>query len=255
MKFRTGVAALALTGCALLASGCNADGKANGAQGPAGSRSGAATAAKAGNATGELVAAAEKLRSTTYRFSVTTSGVKMEGAADPATRTVTMTGAMSMNMMMVDGQFYMKYPKGMPGAEALGNGDKWLHLDTSKISTGELGVQDVNDPSGAANYLKSAASVQKVDDKHFKGTLDLTKAGSGTKATEALGESAKAVPFEATVDDQGRLSLMDTTMAVNGTDVSSHSKFFDFGTKVTASKPPAAQVVEAPDSFYRIFNK
>ena len=41
----------------------------------------------------------------------------------------------------------------------------------------------------------------------------------------------------------------------DGTDVSSHSKFFDFGTKVTASKPPAAQVVEAPDSFYRIFNK
>jgi hypothetical protein len=251
MRIRTGVAALALTGCALLAAGCKADDAAS----PTGSQSGAATTTKTASATDELVAAGQKLSSTSYKFTMTTGGVTMDGAVDPATKTMTMNSVMSMKVMMVDGQFYMKYPKGMPGGEALGNGDKWLHLDPAKISTSKLGVQDSSDPAGTAKYLASAASVQKVDSRHFKGTLDLTKAQANAKAAEALGDSAKAVPFEATLDEQGRLSTMDVTMKVNGSDVSSHTKFSDFGTKVTASKPSAAEVVEAPESFYRTFSK
>ena len=74
------------------------------------------------------------------------------------------------------------------------------------------------------------------------------------KVVESLGDSAKAVPFEATLDGQGRLSTLDTTMKVNGTDVSSHTTFSDYGTKVTATRPAASEVGEAPESFYRIFN-
>jgi hypothetical protein len=250
MRIRTGVAALALAGCAFFAAGCKGDGTAGSAS------SGGAAPAKAANATEELLAGADSLRTKSYKFSVTSSGVTSGGAVDPATKTITMDGTMGVKVLVIDGQFYLKYPKNMPGAEAFGGGgDKWMHLDSSKVAAGKLGLQDATDPSGAYNYIKSAASVQKVSDKHYKGTLDLTKVPAMAKLLPGMGDSAKAVPFEATLDDKGRMSTVDTTVKVNGVDATSHMVYSDYGTTVTATKPAASEVVEAPDSIYQIFGK
>jgi hypothetical protein len=43
---------------------------------------------------------------------------------------------------------------------------------------------------------------------------------------------------------------MDMTMKINGSDVTAHTTFSDFGTKVTVTKPAPSEVVEAPDSLY-----
>jgi hypothetical protein len=252
MRNRTWIAVLALTGCALLAAGC----KSNDPAAPVASRSGGAAAtATAASAADELIAAAEKLRTTSYKFSVTGSGVTAQGAADPPNKTVTMDSVMSMRVILVDGQLYLKFPKGVPGTEALGGGDKWLHLDASKLAAGSLGIQDPGDP--AYNSLKAATSVQKAGDKHYKGTLDLTKTpgfGANSKLRSTMGDSARAVPFEATVDDNGLLSTMDITMTLNGTDIKQHTTFSDFGTKVTVTKPTPSEVTEAPDSVYGLFS-
>jgi hypothetical protein len=252
MRIRTGIAAFALAGCAVFAVGC----KSNDTAAPAGSKPAAAPAAtKAASAADELIAAAEKIRTTSYKFSTTGGGVTMQGAADPPSKTVTMDSVMSMKVIVVDGQFYMKFPKGVPGTEALGGGDKWLHLDASKFAAGTLGIQDLGDPAGGYNSLKAATSVQKVGDKHYKGTLDLTKTpafAANSKLRSTIGDSAKAVPFEATIDDDGRLSTMDTTTTVNGTDIKQHTTFSDFGTKVTVTRPAPSEVVEAPASIYGV---
>jgi hypothetical protein len=252
MKNRTWMAALALTGCALVAGGC----KANDTATPAASGSvGAPATTKAASAADELTAAAEKLRTTSYKFSVDAAGVTMQGAADPPNKTVTMDSVMSMKVIAVDGQFYLKFPKGMPGAAAFGGGDKWVHLDTSKFAAARLGIQDLGDPAGGYDSLKAATSVQKVGDKHYKGTLDLTKTpafAANSTLSSTMGDAAKAVPFEATIDDSGRLSSMDTDMTVKGTDVKQHTTFSDFGTTVTVTKPVPSEVVEAPDSIYGI---
>jgi hypothetical protein len=224
MRIRTGVATLALAGCAVLAAGCGGSHTTGKATSPG--------IGPADNSATVLVAAAEPLHATSYRFT-TTAG--------------------SASVLVVGGEFYVKYPKGMPGADKLGDG-RWLHLDASKVSLGKIGVQDPADPAGASGYLKSAASVQKVGDRHYKGTLDLTKSGFSPKIVESLGDSAKAVPFDATLDDKGRLATMDTTLKINGTDVTTHTTLSDYGTKVTATRPAASEVVEAPESFYRIFN-
>jgi hypothetical protein len=245
MRIRTGVATLALAGCAVLAAGCGGSHTTGKATSPG--------IGPADNSATVLVAAAEPLHATSYRFTTTAGGVNAEGAADPATKTVTLTTAGSASVLVVGGEFYVKYPKGMPGADKLGDG-RWLHLDASKVSLGKIGVQDPADPAGASGYLKSAASVQKVGDRHYKGTLDLTKSGFSPKIVESLGDSAKAVPFDATLDDKGRLATMDTTLKINGTDVTTHTTLSDYGTKVTATRPAASEVVEAPESFYRIFN-
>jgi hypothetical protein len=252
MRNRTWIAALALTGCALVAGGCKTNDTATPAASQAG---GASVTTKAAGAAEEVVAAADKLRTTSYKFSIAGGSVTMQGAADPPSKTVTMDSVMSMKVIMVDGQIYMKFPKNMPGADAFGGGDKWLHVDASKFAAGSLGIQDLGDPGGAYNSLKAATSVQKVADKHYKGTLDLTKTpafAANSKLRSTMGDSAKAVPFEATIDDNGFLSTMDTTTTVNGTDIKQHATFSDFGTKVTVTKPAPSEVTEAPQSFYGI---
>ncbi|NJC68293.1 hypothetical protein HC031_00950 [Planosporangium thailandense] len=250
MRNRTWLAALALTGCALMTAGCKAGDTAS----PAASSSGGAmTAAKSTSAADEVIAAADKLRTTRYKFSTDGGGFAVQGAADPANKVVTMDAAMGMTVLMVDGQIYLKLPANLPGAGALGGDGKWLHVDAAKFAAGKLGIQDPGDPGGAYNNLKGATSVQKVSDKHYKGTLDLTKTpafAGNSKLGSTLGDSAKAVPFEATVDDNGYLSSMDTTMTVNGTPIKQHTTFSDFGTKVTVAKPAPSEVTEAPESIY-----
>lgn len=254
MRNRTWLAAFALTGCALVAAGC----KANDTAGPAASTSVGAVAAttKATSAADEVIAAADKLKTTSFKFSTTVAGTTVTGAVDPAAKVLTTQVAGSMQVIVVDGQYYMKFPKGMPGAEALGGGgDKWVHLDASRISPDKIGVQDPSDPTGGYNTLRAATSVQKIDDKHYKGTLDLTKAANSaanSKRLSLLGDAAKAVPFEVTLDDSGRLSAMDMTMKINGTDATTHTTFSDFGTKVTATKPAPADIVEAPAGVYGV---
>jgi hypothetical protein len=128
-----------------------------------------------------------------------------------------------------------------------------VHLDASKVSADKLGVQDPSDPTGGYNTLKTATDVQKVGENHYKGTLDLTKtptSAANSKRLSLLGDSAKAVPFEVTVDDKGRLSSMDMVMKVNGSDTTAHTTFSNYGTPVTVAKPAPSEVVEAPQAIY-----
>jgi hypothetical protein len=244
LKVRTGIAAFALAGCALLA--------ATGCGGHTAGKAKAPAAAAPDTSVTVLVAAAEPLHATSYRFTTTAAGITGQGAADPAAKVVTMTTGSAIDVLYLGGDLYFKYPKGLPGAESFGNG-KWLHLDASKVALSKLGVSDFADPAGAYGYLKSADRVQKIGDRHYTGTLDLTRSGAAPKSAESMGEAAKAVPFEATLDDQGRLSTLDVTVKVNGTDVTTHTTFSDYGAKVAAARP--ADAVEAPESFYRIFSK
>ncbi|MGC9666453.1 hypothetical protein ACNTMW_07825 [Planosporangium sp. 12N6] len=251
MRLRTGLAALALAGCALLAAGC----KAGGTAGPATSASSGAVAATpaAAHAADEVVAAADKLRTTSYTFTITGAGLTMQGAADPPNRTLTMDAVMSIKAIMVDGQIYLKFPKDMPGAGAFGGGDTWLHLDASKFAASRLGIQQLGDPGGVYDTVRTATAVEKVADKHYRGTLDYTKTpafAANSTLRSTLGDSAKAVPFEATVGDDGFLSTLDTTTTVNGTEVTQHMTFSGFGTKVTVAKPAPAEVTEAPERIY-----
>jgi hypothetical protein len=254
MKNRAWIAALALTGCALVAGGCKANDTATpNASGSAGTPA----ATNATSAANEMMAAVEKLRSTSYKFSVTTGGITMGGIADPVAKTAAMDVATSIEAIVVDGQVYLKYPKGLPGFEAFGGSDKWLHVDASKIDGSKLGVQDPTDPSSGLAYLKTATSVRKVGDKHYKGMLDLTKSPgllANSKLRSTLGDAAKAVPFDVTLDDEGRLSAMDMTMKINGSEVTTHNTFSDFGTKVTVTKPAPSEVVEAPESIYGVLS-
>ncbi|MEH1102615.1 hypothetical protein [Micromonospora sp. CPCC 205561] len=239
----TGVAivaalALGLTGCATERDAAT----------PAGD--GAATSAPAGSAPSdaraELVAAALKLNQQSVKMTLKSSVVNGSGSMDPAARTGDMTMKMgaegTFRILMLGDHAYLKIT-GMQGLPK-----KWLHLDAAKLGkTGQLNLMPDGDPGGAKQMAESVVEVEKTGAGSYSGVLDYTRTKPDDKAIQALGDKAKAVPFTARADDQGRLVefAIDTNVLHEslGTLITSYS---DFGAPVKVQQPPASDTQEAP---------
>jgi len=205
-----------------------------------------------------LSQAAAELGKTSFaiKMLVGTAG-QLTGAMDPQKKqghfTLDMTSSGSsikMESRMVDGEMYIKIT--MPDSPLPGmDGKKWTRVTAGKAA-GAMSSQ--LDASKIAQSLEHAASVERVGDKGFKGTIDITKATESlslkSKDLGALGEKAKAVPFEATVDDKGRLAHYKINMPAIGGDPAQalDITYSDFGTKVDVTAPPASEVIEKPGS-------
>ena len=135
---------------------------------------------------------------------------------------------------------------GVPGVEA----GKWLHIDGARLAGTSFDALPDGDAAGAGKFVERMADVTSSGDGSYRGTIDLTKvAGSGGVSVDVLGGKGNAVPFTATVDDQGRLAKLTIDLSSIdpqlGTMTTTYS---DFGAPVTVAQPPAAEVVEAPES-------
>src|SRR5258708_26247455 len=89
-----------------------------------------------------------------------------------------------------------------------------MHLDSTKVEDkAQLPIDDAGSPAiGTANMLQGAADVKQADATHFSGVVDVTQIDSLVAPDQELlkkvGDKAKAVPFTATVDEQGRLTAL-----------------------------------------------
>ncbi|MFE6492458.1 hypothetical protein [Streptomyces sp. NPDC057748] len=98
--------------------------------------------------------------------------------------------------------------------------DKWVRVDTTTLKDGNLVTGGVTDPMAAAELLRGARQVTYVEKtvlagvavRHYRGTADIGLAareaapGSrGALAAAAKGFSKVTVPFDAYLDEQGRL--------------------------------------------------
>lgn len=144
---------------------------------------------------------------------------------------------------------------------------KWVRLDTSKVQAGLL-AGGGNDPSTSFEMLRGAKpGVQLIGDDlvagvkvhHYRGVLDVKAAGdlatSGVRTaleatTRTLADTS--VPFDAYLDDSGRLrQVVETFTLAAGTagsgakttKVVSSAELYDFGTSVVVKTPPASQTV------------
>jgi hypothetical protein len=105
-----------------------------------------------------------------------------------------------------------------------------------------------SNPKDASKMIAASTDVQKTGDNAFKGVLDMTKTpNANEKSLSALGDKAKAVPFTATTDAEGRLTELvidaDAMMAGAG---KMTTTYYDFGTDVSVQAPPAKDVMEMP---------
>jgi hypothetical protein len=225
-------------------------------------------AAQVQDPTTALAEASKKLSQNSFAVNATlgTAGT-MTGKMDPAgnrgvlSSKVTAEGTtVKFDIRVIDTDFYLKMDVGgaaLPGMDP----KKWIHLDGTKLpANSSLGVKPGElDPANAEKVLKAATKVERVGDRGFKGTLDFSKlqgvAGISKKDVTGLADKGKSVPFEARVDDQGRLVNMKVDVPkVPGVDIESIDvTYSDFGTKVDVQKPAAGEVNEAPAMVYEMF--
>lgn len=268
MRIRTLATVVAFGAMAALGAGCTGDGPAA-APSPGTSRvlSQAEIDEANAKAPGELAASFATLTTSTYRYTLEAtqesgSTLRSQGAVDPAGRTADLTvtiaseGATTTVQILVFGtDVYVKYP---PGAQypkifpdGVGQG-KWLHLDVSRITLKAYGIDDPADPSGGATLARLVGGVETAGERRYSGTLDFTKAAqSDPERLALLGDSAAAVPFEATLDEHRHLATVTYTTTAHDEDARTTVTFSDYGLKVEVARPAPADVVEAPETLYR----
>jgi len=163
-----------------------------------------------------------------------------------------------INALVLDKDMYTKMEfgalgVGIPGLAGIG--DKWMHINKTKVRSGSaLGL----DPNAIApeHYIAGIVSAEKVSDSEIKGTIDLAKsAPPGISAADVakIPVNARIVPFTATLDRDGRITRIVMTLPKVGQFPASDLTvtFADYGTPVDVKKPAKAQTVEAPDLIYQ----
>jgi hypothetical protein len=135
---------------------------------------------------------------------------------------------------------------------------KWVRVDTRTLSDGNLVTGGATDPFAAAEVLRGTRTatylgrteVAGTGVRHYRGTADLgdaaRRASGGNKGplrAAAKGFATAAVPFDAYLDDEGRVRKVRHRFSfVNGQQkspvaVASTTLLYDFGAPVRVRLP------------------
>ncbi|WP_105974064.1 hypothetical protein [Streptomyces geranii] len=141
--------------------------------------------------------------------------------------------------------------------------DKWVRVDTATLSDGNLVTGGATDPFAAAEVLRGTREATYVgrtrvagtEVRHYRGTADLAEASKnaspgnrGPLGAAAKGFATAEVPFEAYLDDEGRIrKLLHRFSFVNGQHkstvaVASTTLLYDFGAPVLVRLPRPADI-------------
>ena len=224
-----------------------------------------ATASKSSDPKAQFTDATALLRGTPYKFDMKAGDLTYNGSDDPLAgiavgklNTSLQGLKVSIDAQLTQNDYWVKETGlPVPGIDTT----KWLHLDPTKVtSLNAVSFGGPTDPTGLQDLATTVVSVESPSAKQLKGTFDFTKHTWGPVANAAtvsgLGDKAKAVPFEATLDDQGRLTALKIMIPANGSvqarevDVT----YSDFGADVKPSSPASTDTVEAPDLVYTFIN-
>ncbi|MFF5052113.1 hypothetical protein ACFY1S_02860 [Micromonospora sp. NPDC000663] len=121
------------------------------------------------------------------------------------------------------------------------DGKTWWHVGAPGAPAAKQGL----DNTRLASTLAAPAGVRQTGVREYAGTLDLRGSGEvlGSGVGTVLGDRAGAVPFTASVDEQGRLVRYRIELASQQSQTAQLDlTYSDFGLSVTAD-PPAADVV------------
>ncbi|MEU6817485.1 hypothetical protein [Streptomyces sp. NPDC046860] len=141
--------------------------------------------------------------------------------------------------------------------------DKWVRVETATVADGNLVTGGATDPYAAAEVLRGTrtavlvgrTTVGGTSVRHYRGTADLASAARaasadnrGPLAAAAKGFATAEVPFDAYLDDEGRVrKLRQSFSFVNGPEaaavaVASTTLLHGFGTRVEVELPRPADI-------------
>jgi hypothetical protein len=251
-------ASLALTGCA------------SSATPSASNPSGSSTTNSSQSAADTLTAAVGKLKGTGYDVKVVSQGgiASGTGSIDPANNAASLDEkgsiqgqSLEIAAIQIGTDLWAKVDLGALNSQVGVDPTKWMLLDQAKLTGSTSKPFDLTGPDalGVTGKLTAVKDVVRTDATHLSGTVDLTKAigisaPSSADLTKA-GAAASAVPFVATLDDQGRLLDLKINADTINKDLSDEISFSNYGSPTAISKPDPASVIPAPDTAYQIFNQ
>ena len=223
-----------------------------------------------------LLASTQEISKGNFRFTLTGAGSNASGVVHMPTRSAQITMklgnessgfAMDMDLVYIEPESWVKIKvngtdvKNVAGVEQLDSG-KYLHLDKSRIKDIkdlQFDFQNV-DPAGSKLLTEAVVDVKKTGDNVYTGTIDVSKATEAgmldAAAIQALGTQANALPFEARLDSQGRLSQLTIQVPATGNTKAQELKvtYSDYGAATAPTKPAPSEVQEAPAQVYDLFN-
>ncbi|MEH1031460.1 hypothetical protein Q3V37_29300 [Micromonospora profundi] len=223
------------------------------------------------NALDSFAGAIQKLDEETFKVSRKTGpdGLEISGVVDPTAKKVSMKWispigdqGMTVDFVQLGSAVYVK----LAGAVQLHSftrlpalPNKWMHIDAANVDEGSTFSDMVDgDLAGVNDLIKAVTDVERNGQLGFTGTFDITKSpGTQGDLFRRYGEKAKAVPFNAKVDDQGRLTYIFINLSaidsafMNGITAT----YSDFGLPVTIEGPATDQTVEAPAEVVKAFAK
>lgn len=257
---------IAATSAVLAVTGCTVNGSPGAGSSSAASAPGSATPADARQA---FAASLAPLSDTPFHVTVTGGTLTGAGDVDPTQKNMRMalmvtqtngSNPVKVNVLTVGDQMWLKLDlTGTKTPDAAALSAKWLHVDTARLGPqSRAGIASGTGPVDTTKLADAVSNVQRVDATHYSGTIDLTRDASpgiqqGT--IDALGDKAKAIPFQATVDGQNRLTQLQITIPAVGDQPQQviTTTYGAYGTPVTVTPPPASQVVQAPSFIYQLF--
>ncbi|MEU8814354.1 hypothetical protein [Actinoplanes sp. NPDC048796] len=241
---------------ALVLAGCSNGGTtptADATSAPASAGASASVGAADPAAVEALTKATSQLGTTSFKITATSgTGFKLAGAIDPAkgvgTAELKASGTnadLNLKTLLIEKDLYLQ----VPGFTKAGT---WTHVDVARLPEGaNVGLRPGEiDPVNTSNLLGSATDVHATGGNSYAGTLDLTKAAglAGVSQVTVDNTQAQNVPFTAGLDEQGRLSVL-TIQIPNAQPL--EVLYTDYGVPVTAARPAASEITEAPDSLYQ----
>jgi hypothetical protein len=171
---------------------------------------------------------------------------------------------MTMKFLVVDKKSWIKInfsgTEGLAGLPKLPK--KWMLVDRSKLDNSDdapLTYENETDPAELSAVFQNAADVVHTGTT-FSGTTDLTKQGEAEivdqKTVDALGTKAAAVPFEAVIDAQGRLTRAIIKVPAAGkVKAEKYEAVYDqYGSAGSPAEPAAGEQQKATAAAYELLN-
>ncbi|BCJ44791.1 hypothetical protein GCM10010168_16040 [Actinoplanes ianthinogenes] len=209
-----------------------------------------------------------------FHYTITGGEQTASGIVDSAKKTLTTEISqkiadggftLTMKFLVVGGDSWAKISFGdAPAGAGLPKlPKKWMKLDTKKLGAEaerELTYAGQTDPGYLSTLVDAASGLTEKSSGHFAGTVDLTRATEAeiveAATLTALGEKAKAVPFEATVDAQGRISTATVRVPAAGqAKALTYQVTYDqYGSAASPAAPTGSAQVDAPKAAYDLLN-
>jgi hypothetical protein len=215
--------------------------------------------------TDTLLASVKTFGTTSYRFRATRTALSGGGTVDPVAKAASFTQndevpghSISLGYTVIGTDLWMTIDLGATANKQLGvNKTTWMHIDQTKVTDKTQLPLDANGNLviGTGDMFDGVTGVNRVDSTHFSGTVDVTNPASLLSPDKALltkvGDKAKAVPFTATLDSQGRLTALTLDGATIDSGLTMDLTFDSFGAPVTITKPAGA--IPPPATLYSTF--